>query len=179
MSPTSKNPTLGSSFQTTQTSKEGTPMPGGTPKQETQDSVTTKTSLSSKFSVNTDYQGIRILADSWDLSLRYGNEYMDENPIIGEPGSFRLSQARDSTITSSMSSTNSVSQPFRATANKAPLQVKTDMTPEPTKKGSTGTGKSPTTPFTKEKKARRKSKAAGATTPKVSTPRTTTPKTPK
>lgn len=123
-----------------------------------------------------------MLATSFDLLLRYGNEYMDENPTMGEPGNFKLSKSRDSGLSSSIPTTVSANQPFKAstTAKKvSPPQLKTDISPEPIKKANTGSAKSPITPGTKDKKARRKSKAAGAggvTTPRVSTPQTGTPK---
>jgi len=125
-----------------------------------------------------------MLAESWDLSLRYRNEYMDENPLVGEPGNFKLSKSRDSTMTSSMSTNSSMNQPFKAVApaKKTPAPpepIKTDLPLEPSKKSSIGTAKSPVTPGTaKEKKARRKSKAAGAggtTTPKIMTPKSAIP----
>ena len=181
---TSKNPTPGSSLQTTQTSIEGTPMPpGGTPLPATQDTTaSTKTSVASKQASNTDYQGIQMLSESFGLSLRYGNEYMDENPIVGEPGSFKLSKSRDPTLTSSMSTTQSSSQLSKVSTPSKDTSVppiKTTDLPAPSKKGSKGGEKSPFTPGTKEKKEkRRKSKAAGAggaTTPKASTPKPTTP----
>lgn len=131
-----------------------------------------------------------MLADSYNLSLRYGNEYMDENPIVGEPGSFRLAKSHDSAMASSMS-TNKSSQSLASQIVKAaapakeipiPSPLKTDDLPAPVRKSTKGGEKSPITPGTKEKKEkkeRRKSKAAGAgetMTPKVTTPKTTTPK---
>lgn len=133
-----------------------------------------------------------MLADSYNLSLRYGNEYMDENPLVGEPGSFRLAKSQDSTLTSSIS-TNKSSQPSQsfksstsaalpAPAKEVPTPLlKTDDLPPTAKKPSKGFEKSPTTVTVKEKKEkkeRRKSKAAGAgeiMTPKATTPKTTTP----
>ena len=32
----------------------------------------------------------RLLDESFQLSMRYGDEYMDENPITGHPGAFNL-----------------------------------------------------------------------------------------
>ena len=112
-----------------------------------------------------------MLAESWDLSFRYGNDYMDENPIIGEPGSLKLSKSRDLAISSSMSSTASTHQPFKAPVKKVTAApIKTDLPVEKEKKGTPSTAKTPITPGLKEKKARRKSKAAGASTPKPVTP---------
>ena len=42
----------------------------------------------------------RLLEESFQLSMRYGDEYMDENPITGHPGAFNLTstgrKAKDS-----------------------------------------------------------------------------------
>ncbi len=92
---------------------------------------------------------------------------MDENPLVGEPGSFKLSKARESGLPPS--APQSTSQPFKATVPVAkrvpPLELKTDIPPiETGRKASAsagGSGKSPTTPGLKRKKERRKSKAAG------------------
>ena len=187
--PNPKTVSPSSSFQPTQSSKEASPMPGAsTPLPATQDtSMSSKVSSQSKPDVN--FQGIQMLAESYNLSMRYANEYMDENPIVGEPGSFRLTKSHDSTLTSSMS-TNISSQSFQSSTpaqvvaplkEDPPPQLKTDDFPAPTRKPTKGSEKSPITPGTKEKKEkkeRRKSKAAGAgdaTTPKATTPKTTTP----
>lgn len=93
---------------------------------------------------------------------------MDENPLIGEPGSFKLSKTRESGLPPS--SQQPTSQPFKATVPVAkgvpPLDVKTDI-PSSVERGRKGSAsasagaKSPTTPGVKRKKERRKSKAAG------------------
>ena len=187
--PVAKTGSLSSSFQPTQSSKEASPMPGvSTPLPATQD-TSTSTKVSSQSKADTNHQGIQMLADSYRLSIRYANEYMDENPIVGEPGSFRLTKSHDSQLTSSMS-TNRSSQslqsstpaPVTAPTKEVPTpQLKTEGLPAPTRKSTKGSEKSPITPGTKEKKEkkeRRKSKAAGtgdATTPKATTPKTTTP----
>lgn len=78
--------------QQTQQSKELTPMP---------DSQTTvKAPLSSVSSKDTSYQDTRNLMEALNLLSRYGDEYMDEMPLTGEPGSFILSKATDSATTS-------------------------------------------------------------------------------
>jgi mediator of RNA polymerase II transcription subunit 6 len=41
------------------------------------------------------FQDTRTLAESLNLFLRYEDEYMDETPLVGEPGSFILSKAHD------------------------------------------------------------------------------------
>ena len=163
--PITKNSALGSSFQTTQTSEDDTPLPtvvaaGGTPLPTTQETSTTKTSNTSS---TIDPQSSQILATSFDLFLRYGGEYMDENPLVGEPGSFKLSRARESGL--APSSQQAASQPFKATVPAVkkvpPLDLKTDIAPTETGRKGSASAKSPTTPGLKRKKERRKSKAAG------------------
>lgn len=132
----------------------------------TQDtSVSTKASLASKSVSDTNYQSLQLLAESYSLSQRYGKEYMDENPLVGEPGSFILSKSREPGVTNS--------QPHSKTSVPSKLallpEVKTTSITSPTKKGTKGGEKSPISPGAKDKKGRRKSKAAGAGT-------TTTPK---
>ena len=127
-----------------------------------------------------------MLAGSYDLLLRYGNEYMDENPVVGEPGAFKLAKAHNPTL-ASFTSTNKSSfessqteTPGKSAPTPQPPPIKTEDLPAPIRKSTKGGEKSPTTPVgAKEKKMRRKSKAAGAgdaATPKVTTPKTTTPK---
>ncbi|CAD6578783.1 MAG: hypothetical protein ASARMPRED_008848 [Alectoria sarmentosa] len=189
--PVTKNPTPGSSLQATQASKEGTPMPGGgTPLPATQETVTSV--KASKAASDMGLQGIHMLAYSYELSDRYANEYMDENPIVGEPGSFKLSKSHNTSLASSMttsktsSQTQEVSKPSSQSLDVASPaksavptpQLKTEDLPAPIRKATKGSEKSPITPGTKDKKSRRKSKAAGdkgATTPKATTPKPATP----
>jgi mediator of RNA polymerase II transcription subunit 6 len=59
------------------------------------------------------FQDTRTLAESLNLFLRYGDEYMDESPLVGEPGSFIMSKANDVDRT--------------ATAKQAPNTIPTKM----------------------------------------------------
>ncbi|KAL8725751.1 MAG: hypothetical protein Q9166_007151 [cf. Caloplaca sp. 2 TL-2023] len=152
--PASKALTSAMSTQMSQTSKESTPIPG------TQDSVSGKASLPSKPVPNLDLQSTQLLEASLNLSLRFGREYMDENPLVGEPGSFIISKTRDSQQLSQQPNPKPVSA---ATAKTPAPQVMTDIPPT-AGKDSGGSDKSPMSPVTKEKKARRKSRPAG--TPK-------------
>ena len=127
-----------------------------------------------------------MLAGSYDLLLHYGNEYMDENPVVGEPGAFKLAKAHNPALASFTSTTKSsfessqAATPGKGALTPQPPPIKTEDLAAPVKKSTKGGEKSPTTPGgAKEKKMRRKSKAAGAgdaTTPKITTPRPTTPK---
>ncbi|MCJ1265143.1 Mediator of RNA polymerase II transcription subunit 6 [Lobaria immixta] len=150
--PASKGLTSAAQTQVTQPSKENTPMPG------TQDS--TKPPLITKSTSDSEYQGLQLLAESYNLSSRYGKEYMDENPLVGEPGSFILSKSREAGPAVAHPQTKAPAPPKLATSP----DVKPTVMPLPGKKSAKGAEKSPVSPGTKEKKQRRKSKAAGSTT---------------
>ena len=157
--PATKTGSSSLNIQATQTSKESTPMP------ETQGSATSsKTPLTSEKTSTLDLQGAKLLAESFSLSLRYGNEYMDENPLVGEPGSFVLKRAREmpsqSQTQSQMSNSTASAKP---SAPPTPAPLKTDLPPGPFRKGSKGGEKSPTTPGFRDKKGRKKSKVAVST----------------
>ena len=129
----------------------------------TQDSSSVKTTSASKPLTNNDVQSAQLLQASLDLTLRYGNEYMDENPLVGEPGSFLITKSRDSQQSSQQSKPKPIS--LNVTKPSTP-QIKTD-TPAQIDKSDTGIAKSPMSAVGKEKKARRKSRpATSATTPK-------------
>lgn len=70
-------------------SKEDTPMPDA--------EAQSKGPAGSTAQNNTGamVQDARNLAESFNLLSRYGDEYMDENPLVGEPGSFILSRSGD------------------------------------------------------------------------------------
>ncbi|TVY55160.1 Mediator of RNA polymerase II transcription subunit 6 [Lachnellula cervina] len=63
-----------------QTSKENTPLP---------DSLTSKKAPLPSTN-NSTFLSSRLLEESLNITLKYGEEYMDENPITGEPGAFHL-----------------------------------------------------------------------------------------
>lgn len=171
--------TPGTDLQASQSSRSGTPLqPTGTPKPQTQDSSSSKGTTASKLTAYEDIQGTQLLEASYELLLRYGNEYMDENPLIGEPGSFKLSKTRESGLGAVSAASKNGNQPFKATGTpKKALshQIETNLPNDGTKKANAGSAKSPNTPGMKRKKERRKSKAAG--TDEVSTPKPSTPQT--
>ncbi|KAG8531871.1 uncharacterized protein KY384_003507 [Bacidia gigantensis] len=167
--PISKQPTLPASFHNTQTSKESTPLPV-----DTQEGQKARTSTGPKPQENSNQRDARMFAEAWDLAIRYGNDFMDETPMTGEPGAFKLAKVKDLALPSITSATPAP-QPFKPAPKKAP-PIKTDLPPEKEKKSTPGTAKSPITPGTaKEKKARRKSKAAGIATPKEAASKPSTP----
>lgn len=161
MQPVSAAPSL----QATQTSKESTPMP------DTQMSMkSNKASIVPENASVPDLRGPSLLAESLNLSNIYRNEYMDENPLVGEPGSFVLQKSREAAL-QSQSPSQSNSQPtansstsVKPSAPPTPAPLKTEGLPPEVKKSVKGGEKTPITPGTKDKK-RKKSKAA-TTTPK-------------
>lgn len=90
MPPTIKSSETSQPGIQSQTSKEdSTPMPEG----ESQ----SKTSLqgTGPSNIGSTLQDTRTLAESFNLLSRYGDEFMDESPLVGEPGSFILSRSGD------------------------------------------------------------------------------------
>ena len=155
--PASKSLTPGIGSQTTQASKETTPMPG------TQDtSFSGKSLLASKLTSDSDDQSLPLLMESYRLSVRYGKEYMDDNPIVGEPGSFILSKSRELTAPPAVIQAAPKAAASSSTITKRPPapEIKTANLPSSARKGSKGAEKSPVSPANKDRKARRKSKAA-------------------
>lgn len=156
MSPAPTSLASAPSTQLTQQSKEISPVP------DTQSQAkSTKSQPTSKALSASDYQAARMMAESFALSVRYGNEYMDENPLVGEPGSFILSKSHEQAQTQSQSQ----SQP-RTPKASVPTTPRPKITVPPTtaKKAGKGGEKSPTTPGAKDRSAkRRKSKGVGMT----------------
>ncbi len=182
-----------STFQTTQMTEAASPPPAAKvsaaenelPTTQENNSIT-EASQNSHSTPSNDIHSSALFAQSFNLYLRYGSEYMDENPLVGEPGSFKLSKARSGESALPISSSNNNndktprqpsplrSSPPASGMKKTPgLEVKTDVPPESGsgRKGS-GSGKSPTTPGAgKKKKERRKTKAVGAEEEEGETPR--------
>ena len=129
---------------TAQASKEGTPMP---------DNASTITAAPA------NQAGImfasNLLAESFNLSLKYRDEYMDENPLSGTPGNFKINKLRaDGTLME----------------QKAGLKATTPLPPpidtnvqNPLMKGAKGGEKSPTTPGGTKKKKKSKQTTAAPT----------------
>ncbi|QDS76704.1 hypothetical protein FKW77_000836 [Venturia effusa] len=124
----------------------------------------------------------RAIANSFQLAVRWGNEYMDENPLIGEPGALKLSstsrQLKDHQEKIQATEASKAAQKLKEKeAESARASVVATPTPAPPaiktsdlKKGSISKGKSPTSAVSDGgvKKARRKSTKPG--TPGVTSP---------
>ena len=126
------------------TSKEATPMP------DSQQSSKKSDALS-----QTDEQlSNQLLADTINISLKYGDEYMDENLVTGQPGSFHLSKLGKKELEKGKLTVPSLAKPAAAPKPAPPLAVKTDV---PIAKKGIKVEKSPKTPGAPKPK-RRKSK---------------------
>ena len=154
--PAPKSINSATSTQVNQTSGGNTPIPG------TQETLpSSKTLPASQAALPSDDQGFQMLAESYSLSLRYGSEYMDENALVGEPGSFIMSKTREPAPPTSLKIQTSI--PMKSAES---AETKTPTPFASGKKANRGTERSPISPSTKDKKVRRKSKAIGTVTPK-------------
>lgn len=131
-------------------SKEATPMPD-TQSSSKSHSTTTTTQTD-------DFINNQLLAETLNISSRYGDEYMDEVPVAGQPGEFRLStkkQDASKLVVPTVVKTGGTPKPDG-------LSLKTDVPKvEERKKGE----KSPKTPSGGMSKVkRRKSKSTGGST---------------
>lgn len=136
-----------------QASKEGTPVP----------EVLNSRKAPSASNIS-NYLDTRLLEESLNIAMKYGDEYMDENPITGQPGDFHLSTTgRDK---------DKLVMPI----SKGPVSVggrpggmpKLDTDIAPARKGSKSE-KSPKTPgggVPKPKRRKSKALSAGGITPK-------------
>lgn len=143
---------------TSQQSKEETPLPG------TQSSTADK---SSKVASQTQTQdgfdnSARTLREALRMTLQYGKEYMDDVPLVGEPGSFRLSKTRDGVNSQAKSQTSGTAiatpgqsrAPSAAPPSSASVAANTTVVP----KGTIGSDKKAGS-SNRVKPKRRKSKA--------------------
>lgn len=146
---------------TAQGSREETPLPN---------TQTNTKNLQSPSDPDRASAEARLFSESISLSLRYGEIYMDENPITGQPGDFHFASTGRVEKDKLMVPLPAAKQPFASQPLKKDqpaLGIKTkDL---PSRKGSKSE-KSPRTPGSGKIK-RRKSKVATST----STPQATSP----
>jgi mediator of RNA polymerase II transcription subunit 6 len=98
----------------------------------------------------------QMLADTINISLKYGDEYMDENLVTGQPGGFHLSKTGKKDQEKGKLAVPALAKPAASSKPVPPPALKTDI-PPPAKKGIK-VEKSPKTPGVPKPK-RRKSKA--------------------
>lgn len=107
--------------------------------------------------------GARTLHDALSLSMRYGKEYMDEMPLMGEPGSFRFAKAKETGVTTSrlnpqtsnQANLSKVGTPVPASRAASPPALQTDLPDTVTKKSTAKSprGDNPMKPKRKKSKA--------------------------
>lgn len=130
--------------------EENTPMPEA----DSQTRTSTGQSLTGAgvSGAGSNVQDTRTLAESFNLLSRYGEEFMDENPLVGEPGSFILSRAGDVDRPAPAAATTTKQVPSAAGGTTNASRVST-----PQVKVDTPGKAASDTPISDEKK-RRKSK---------------------
>src|SRR6187402_1090788 len=127
MPPTSNNRVKAPESQLAQASKEATPLPESLRNAKKPPSSTTNGS---------NFFSSLVLEETLNITLKYGDEYMDENPITGQPGEFHLSSTgrkeKDKLI-GPASGKGPVQVPSKS-STPAPPALKTNIPPE--KRGS-------------------------------------------
>lgn len=110
-----------------------------------------------------DFEDTQMFLEALNLSSRYGKEYMDDAPLVGEPGNFRTSKVRDPAAppkeTPAIEIQPSVQSKVKSPA-PSPSPIQTDLPQAAGKKSAKGGDRSPTTPGGREKPKRRKSRPA-------------------
>jgi mediator of RNA polymerase II transcription subunit 6 len=141
-----------------QQSKENTPMP------ETQSTRTIQPTKSTLSTNSTGFEDTQMFLDALNLSRRYGKEYMDDAPLVGEPGNFRTSKTREAPAMGKETSPNQRQSPVPAKEKSQvpspPPPIQTDVPQVTSRKSAKGGERSPTTPGGREKPKRRKSRPA-------------------
>ncbi|BDD61800.1 Mediator of RNA polymerase II transcription subunit 6 [Monascus purpureus] len=97
--------------QSQQQSKENTPMPDA------------ETKAKASLAESSTMQDTRNLAEAFSLLSRYGDEYMDETPLVGEPGSFILSKSGETTAAATASTAKAA--PNTSNVTNAPTRTGT------------------------------------------------------
>lgn len=103
----------------------------------------------------------RTLREALRMTLQYGKEYMDDVPLVGEPGNFRLNKTRDGPNSQSKSQTSgtiSVTPGQSRAPSTAPTSTAAVSTTANAFKGTTGSDKKGSS-SNRVKPKRRKSKA--------------------
>ena len=158
--PPAQKPSQPSQTGFSQQSKETTPVPGSQP------DTSQKSTKALSDAQAPDFRDTRTLLEAINMSLRYGKEYMNEMPLVGEPGNFRLSKAKDALAPpiagQAAQPASQQASPTKASPAPSPPPppppIQTDVPPGVSKKSAKGTDRSPTTPGSSQKGKRRKSK---------------------
>jgi len=164
--PSSQKPKPSAGLESTRTSRAASPIA---------DTASQTSARQGKESSHQDDD--RAIFNSFNLAIRYGSEYMDENPLTGEPGSFKLSttnrnirdkHVKETAAEAAKEAAKSEAESLKA-ASVAPTPVPPPIKTNLERKGSDiGKAKSPISATSGIKK-RRKSKAPG--TPGIASPK--------
>ncbi|KAK5118638.1 hypothetical protein LTR85_008103 [Meristemomyces frigidus] len=100
------SPTTGHTYLPQQAKPTGTASTAGSPARSREGSVApgvdsqslrsgslAPESQSGGAAASTNAQDARLLAQSLQMAIQFGDEYMDENPILGEPGAFKFTSS--------------------------------------------------------------------------------------
>jgi mediator of RNA polymerase II transcription subunit 6 len=124
-------------------------------------------SLQSKPQDGITGQDERALLESLNLSTRFGDEYVDENPLIGEPGSFVFSSTQ--THLRAQQAAKAAQSAVKSMANPRSTATSTVSSPLPDlkvstqiRKGSKTTDKDKTPLSAKPRSNRRRSRQTGS-----------------
>ncbi|KAF4635574.1 hypothetical protein G7Y89_g2527 [Cudoniella acicularis] len=132
-----------------QASKENTPLP---------DSLQNPKKAALPSTNNSTYLSSRLLEETLNITLKYGDEYMDENPITGEPGAFHLSTTGRKEKDKDKLMVPTAAKPGTGPSSKAPTpappSLKTDLEPPKKGKGEKTPTKSPASAKPKRKKSK-------------------------
>lgn len=141
-----------------QRSKEPSPMPG---------LQTTVTSETQQYSVD----DTQTLVDAIRMTLRHEKEYMDEAPLMGEPGNFRIASKQKDALAVPAPPAQKMAQatcpsrdhtPVPIRAPSPPPPIRTDLSPTTSKKSAKSVDRSGSLSAGPTKPKRRKSKLGGA-----------------
>jgi len=157
--PPPSNRLKGTESQFSQGSKEPTPLPGAS-----QTALADNKKAPAPTNANaSNYLESRLLDESVNITLKYGEEYMDENPITGQPGEFHLSttgrKEKDKLMVPVPVKGPAATPISKLSAAPTPTPLKTDI--PPARKGSKAE-KSPRTPGMPKPKRRKSSKVASS-----------------
>lgn len=152
--------------QSRQQSKENTPMP------DIQQSFTSQgTAQSFDSSAGSTIQDTRNLTESFNLFSQYGDEYMDDSPLVGEPGSFILSKTNEKPTavgasrgsgSGSASGSGKLQPPPPPTGSAPSAKPGPVKTENAVKAAGKGAEKSPISPGGGKEKVKRKKSKPGA-----------------
>lgn len=145
-----------------QQSTENTPMPGIHP------TSTDKSTAASASSQEDTESGTRTAWDALRMTLQFGKEYVEDMPLVGEPGNFRFSKSKETASGASKGqqiSTGGASTPGRS---RAPSTVPPAPANPPSGPKVAKIGEKATTAAEGQMKAkRRKSSKGGGLSPEA------------